>query len=184
MTAEFDRAFLEIATHKRQLLKQYASRWGEARADDAVQEGLRRLWTSGRDKAVDNLLAYAKVCVRNAAIDARRLAAVRLPHVGAAEPGVEIQMLESADHEGELPKDPLKLILAAEKLKLVDEAWEILTPLEREVVRANRLDGESARAIGERLNLTADQVYDISQRGLKKLGRFLDRRLKQGGNGV
>jgi len=40
MTAEFERAFTEIATHKRESLKLYASRWGPERAEDAVQEGL------------------------------------------------------------------------------------------------------------------------------------------------
>lgn len=177
---EFLRAYHELAADTGPLVAFAASKLERTAAEDVVQNVMEQLLRLPPEKIarIKNLRAYAKGCVSNAVADVYRARARGKP-ADASDPGVEIEMSQSAARVGEGPKETSEAAELEEEWKLLIDAFLILKPLEREVVMAHTFHGEPAQRVAARMSLTTHQVYGISERVRSKLTQWVSQRGKE-----
>lgn len=184
MTPDQFRLALEKLATERNSLAKYAKRWVRD-AEDVVQDVMKRLWQLDEKTIAgfgdyNNVKAYATRSVRNASIDIVRRKRSR--HVDATVPKVEVEMHESVE-KFERPKNPLELLEHDDQHESLYDAVDRLPQLDRDVIVGFRLQGESAEATAERLNLTVHRVYGIAERALEKLHKLIEERPRRDKNG-
>ncbi len=135
--------------------------------DDVVQESYFRLWTARAAGTVRSTSGLLFRIARNISIDL-----VRRGHRSPVQAGANMANLEVAAET--LPvADALE---AREKLRLLADALDAITPRQRQLVILCKLQSKSHAEAARELGLSEKTVAEHLYRGVQSLGRELQRR--------
>ena len=135
-------------------------------AEDVAQEALLRLWNYCERLSADrNLEALAVKVAKNVCVD---LYKNRNTYEDEITADVVSPPSQSADAE----------LHAKEVMQKIDEAMERLNPRERDLLKAQQLEGKSAEEISEQTGIPKSSVKSMISMARKKLKTDLQKHLK------
>ena len=135
-------------------------------AEDVAQEALLRLWNYCERLSADrNLEALAVKVAKNVCVD---LYKNRNTYEDEITADVASPPSQSADAE----------LHAKEVMQKIDEAMERLNPRERDLLKAQQLEGKSAEEISEQTGIPKSSVKSMISMARKKLKTDLQKHLK------
>ena len=135
-------------------------------AEDVAQEALLRLWNYCERLSADrNLEALAVKVAKNVCVD---LYKNRNTYEDEITADVASPPSQSADAE----------LHAKEVMQKIDEAMERLNPRERDLLKAQQLEGKSAEEISEQTGIPKSSVKSMISMARKKLKTDLQKNLK------
>lgn len=117
--------------------------------DELIQEAFLRLQVYRRERHVKEPEAFLVRAVRNLHIDLLRRRAYRGTHVEADS--VHIQLVDPRP-------SPVEVLAAQQRLQLLREGLEALSPRTREIMLLHRMEGFSHAQIAARLGVTVSAV--------------------------
>lgn len=144
--------------------------------DDLIQEGMLGLFKAIRDYRPEKEVsfeAFARMCISRQLYSAVQ-AAGRQKHVPL---NTYVELSEQLDTQDDRPqgKSPEELLIDRENMeRLQAEIWELLSPMEKKILRAY-LEGESYTAIASGLGRSPKSVDNALQRIRRKLKKFLSK---------
>ena len=144
--------------------------------DDLIQEGMLGLFKAIRDFRPEKEVsfeAFARMCISRQLYSAVQ-AAGRQKHVPL---NTYVELSEQLDTQDDRPqgKSPEELLIDRENMeRLQAEIWELLSPMEKKILRAY-LEGESYTAIASGLGRSPKSVDNALQRIRRKLKKFLSK---------
>ena len=145
-------------------------------SDDLIQEGMLGLFKAIRDYRPEKEVsfeAFARMCISRQLYSAVQ-AAGRQKHVPL---NTYVELSEQLDTQDDRPqgKSPEELLIDRENMeRLQAEIWELLSPMEKKILRAY-LEGESYTAIASGLGRSPKSVDNALQRIRRKLKKFLSK---------
>jgi RNA polymerase sigma-70 factor (ECF subfamily) len=134
-------------------------------AEEFLQSAFIRLIEYRSRHAVENETAFLVRTAMNIAVDESRRRRVR------AEPDVPMELLIEISDEQPLQDE---VIVAQERLKVVQAALERLSPRTREIYLMHRVDGMKYREIAAELGITMSAV----EKHIAKASMFLTERFQ------
>ena len=137
-------------------------------AEDVVQDVLLKILERGDSPAPEFLTAYTYRSLRNRVTDLARSRRVNVSIDADSE-----SLLEILQDNG---PGALELISSAEGQKTLFAALDTLSDIERQVVIANELEGESFRHLAEAWDIPINTLLSHKARAMKKLRKQLSRR--------
>ncbi len=135
--------------------------------EDVVQESYLRVWRAKMAGSVESARGFLFCAARNLAIDFLRQR--------RRSPLKALGDLAALDVIDDRP-DAFEVTAAHEKIILLGEALDTLTPRQRQIVILCKLQSKSHREVAELLGLSEKTVTEHVYRGVQRLGAELQRR--------
>lgn len=149
----------------RPLVYSIASRFHGLEFDDLVQEGMLGLWNAARHfdpSQGSSFGAFAALCIQ------RRMLALAASHRRRREVSFEVLEDDPLSRKDGAPDPEMLLILKEDVAAVQQRIRELLSPLERQILRLY-LEGRSYQQIAQELAITPKAVDNGLQRLRRKL---------------
>jgi DNA-directed RNA polymerase specialized sigma24 family protein len=183
MTPEELHDALEALSKEKTLEKKAVQLGAVVDSKDIAHDVLLNLWRQDPGRFIDarHLTRYAAKSVRNRCIELTWQRG-RRPELVAFETMTEEEMQQALERELSGPRNPYDIYEQEQYLKIMRENEDVLSALERAIVRATG-EGESGPSIAGRLQLTLDVVRGGRERAMKKLREIFNDLLRNGNRG-
>lgn len=135
--------------------------------EDVIQESYLRVWRAKMAGSVESARGFLFCAARNLAIDF-----LRQRRRSPLEALGDLAALDVIDDR----PNAFEVTAAHEKIILLGEALDTLTPRQRQIVILCKLQSKSHREVAELLGLSEKTVTEHIYRGVQRLGAELQRR--------
>lgn len=135
--------------------------------DDVVQESYLRLWTRHATRPIASGKAFLFRVARNVALDLMRRRRTSL-----IEPVGDLAALDVIDDR----PNAADTLTASERIALLVDALDCLSPRCRTIVIRCKLQGQSYRDVADELGISEKTVAEHVYRGVQRLGEELQKR--------